>query len=64
MKYLIIALVTLGLAACKEDSGVHLGTFKNDCSAKQGTLAEVAGNPNEYTCTLPDGTVLKTTEKK
>lgn len=64
MKYLVMAIATFGLVACKEDSGVHLGTFKADCAAKQGTLAEVAGSPNEYTCTLPDGSVLKTVDKK
>lgn len=64
MKYLIIALSTLALAACKEDKGVHLGVFKDQCYSQKGKLEIVTGSPNEYTCTLPDGTVLKTTEKK
>jgi hypothetical protein len=62
MKYLIVAISALALTACKENQGVHKGTFEADCAAKNGTLAQVA--PNEYTCTLPDGTVLKTADKK
>lgn len=62
MKYLVLAVAALSLAACKEDKGVHLGTFKETCAAKNGVLAQVSSN--EYTCTLPDGSVLKTQEKK
>lgn len=61
MKYFAIVAAVLALAACKDDKGVHLGTFKEKCSAKNGVLAQVT--PNEYTCTLPDGTVLKTQAK-
>jgi hypothetical protein len=62
MKYVAIAALALALAGCKENKGVHLGTFKDGCAAKNGTLAQVS--PNEYTCTLPDGSILRTTEKK
>lgn len=62
MKFVVIAIAALALAGCKENQGVHKGTFEKDCAAKNGTLAQVA--PNEYTCTLPDGTVLSTVDKK
>lgn len=58
----VIAALALALAGCNEDKGVHLGTFKDTCAAKSGTLAQVSSN--EYTCTLPDGSVLKTADKK
>jgi len=58
----ITAAVAVALAGCKLDQGVHKGTFEKDCAAKNGTFAQVA--PNEYTCTLPDGTVETTTDKK
>jgi len=61
MKILAIVTAMLAIGSCDKDKGVHLGTFKADCAAKSGTLAQASSN--EYTCTLPDGTVLKTQDK-
>jgi hypothetical protein len=62
MKYAIIALTAFSLAACKDNQGVHKGTLEKECSALNGTFARVS--ENEYTCTIPDGVVLKSTDKK
>jgi hypothetical protein len=51
-------ILTAGLSACKEDSGLHLGNFKNECAAKHGVLSLVDKTKNDYKCTLEDGTVL------
>ena len=56
-KVSIASLLALTLVACKkEDSGQHLGNFKTACITEKGKLAEIS--PNNYSCTLPDGTVL------
>ena len=62
MKYIVIAIAALALTACKENQGVHKGTFEKDCLAKGGTIAQT--QPNEYSCTLPDGSVVNSTDKK
>lgn len=63
MKYASLAILSiLSLTGCKENNGVHKGTFESDCNSAKGTLTQLS--PNEYTCTLPDGTLLKTTDKK
>ena len=63
MKTLTIIALTLalGLTACK-DQGVKKGLFEKECAGLNGTFARVT--ENEYTCTLPDGTVLKSQDKK
>lgn len=60
--FTVIALATLALAACKENKGVALGNFEKECAGLNGVVARVSAN--EYTCTLPDGTVLKSADKK
>lgn len=64
MKALTITALclTLGLTACKENNGVALGNFEKECAGLKGTLARVSAN--EYTCTLPDGLVLRSVDKK
>ena len=64
MKTLMIAVATftLALGACKENNGVAKGNFEKECEGLRGTFQRVT--ENEYTCTLQDGTVLKTVDKK
>ena len=63
MKILTITvLAALGLTSCEGNNGVSKGNFEKECSGLNGTIARVT--ENEYTCTLPDGTVLKSTDKK
>lgn len=50
------------MSGCKENQGVHKGTFEQDCAVKNGALSRTSAN--EYACTLPDGTVLKTPNPK
>jgi hypothetical protein len=57
----IILVSVLLLAGCNEDKGVHKGQFEQACENGQGTLARVS--PNEYTCTYPDGSVIKSQAK-
>lgn len=57
-----IALATLVLAGCKENNGVAKGNFEKECEGLKGTFARVT--ENEYTCTLSDGSVLKSADKK
>jgi len=54
--------LTLSLAACKENRGVALGNFEKECAGLSGTLTRVSAN--EYICTLPDGLVLRSVDKK
>lgn len=54
VKYLTLAIVAVALTACKP--GERLGTFKNECDSRGGVYKKVA--PNEYKCTLRNGTVL------
>lgn len=51
----IVLLSTMFLAGCKNE-GQHLGNFKNNCESRKGKLEQTS--PNNYKCTLPDGTVL------
>ena len=65
MKTLLFAFAlvpAIALGACKVDQGVRTGPFEQQCLADKGTVTRVS--PNEYTCTLPDGTVRKSTDKK
>jgi hypothetical protein len=62
MKFLIIAAAALSLNACQGNNGVAKGNFEKECDGLKGTFARVT--ENEYTCTLPDGTVLKSADKK
>jgi hypothetical protein len=64
MKFITVTALalTLSLAACKENQGVALGNFEKECAGLKGTLARVSAN--EYTCTLPDGLVLRSVDKK
>jgi len=56
-----VATLALTLGACKENQGVAKGNFEKECAALKGTFARVT--VNEYTCTLPDGVVLKSVDK-
>ena len=63
MKLLTItALAALGLTSCEGNNGVAKGNFEKECSGLNGVFARVT--ENEYTCTLPDGVVLKSADKK
>jgi len=61
MKFLVIAAAALSLNAC-DNKGVAKGNFEKECAGLKGTFQRVT--ENEYTCTLSDGTVLKTVDKK
>ena len=56
MKSLIV-LAALGfvLVGCKEDAGKHLGIFKQECAALEGTIA--TRNDGKLTCTFRNGDV-------
>jgi len=55
IKYIALAAVALSIAACKP--GERLGNFKEMCKDRNGVLEQT--NPNDYKCTLRDGTVLR-----
>lgn len=58
----ILALTAFGLNACQGNNGVAKGQFEKECEGLKGTFQRVT--ENEYTCTLPDGVVLKSADKK
>ena len=55
IKYAVLTLTALALTACMP--GERLGTFKNMCKEKRGTLEQVGSN--DYVCHLKDGTLLR-----
>ena len=56
-----VTVLALSLGACKENQGVAKGNFEKECVGLNGAMARVSAN--EYTCTLPDGVVLKSANK-
>lgn len=62
-KFVLAAVIGgLTMGGCKEDQGVKKGQFEQACENGGGILTRIS--PNEYECKLPDGTVLKSQEKK
>lgn len=62
MKYILIILTALAVTGCKSDLGVKKGIFEGKCTLQGGTVTKVA--PNEYKCTLKDGTEYLSVDKK
>ena len=62
MRFLLVALAAITLAACKTDNGVKKGQFEQDCATLNGKFERIS--ENEYQCALKNGDVLKSTPKK
>lgn len=60
--FLIVSTTAIIMIACKEDQGVHKGPFEKACAAQNGLIVRTSSN--EYECQLPDGSVIKSQDKK